>query len=104
MRGMVKEIERETRAAQARTERAPLGRRRILALDPHHKPERSKRSPKPLCHAASKAARLGFRFAYLEVRAAFRQAAEDLKSGLRAPEVPRRLVPARATLRARPRP
>jgi REP element-mobilizing transposase RayT len=88
VRAMVQEIERETRAAQVRTGRAPLGRRRILGLHPHAKPDRSKRSPRPLCHAASKAARIGFRRAYLEFRLAFRQAAEDLRSGLRAPEFP----------------
>jgi hypothetical protein len=85
---MVQEIERETRARQARTGRAPLGRRRILGLDPHDKPDRSKRSPRPPCHAASKAARIGFRRAYSEFCVAFRQAAEDLRSSLRAPESP----------------
>lgn len=88
VKDMVKEIEREARQAQAQTGRAPLGKRRIQRLDPHEKPNRSKRSPAPRCHAATKTARQAVRHAYLEFRAAFRQAAEDLKSGLRPPEFP----------------
>lgn len=88
VRAMVKEIERETRARHAATGRPPLGKRRILRLDPHARPERPKRSPAPLCHAATRAARLSFRYAYAEFLAAFRQAAEDLKTGARPPEFP----------------
>ena len=88
VQAMVKEIEREARARQAETGRAPLGRRRILRLDPHGRPDRPKRSPAPACHAATKAARQSFRYAYAEFHAAFRQAAEDLKTGARPPEFP----------------
>ena len=88
VRELVREIEREARAKHAKSGRAPLGRRRILRLDPHGKPQSSKRSPAPRCHAATHAARQSFRYAYAEFDAAFRQAADDLRTGSRTPEFP----------------
>jgi hypothetical protein len=52
-----------------------LGRAAILAQDPHDHPERPKKSPAPLVHAASKAVRLEFREAYALFVAAYREAA-----------------------------
>jgi len=88
VRDMVKEIEREARATQARRGRAPLGSRRILRQHPHERPAQPERSPAPRCHAATRAARINFLREYAEFHAAFRQAAEDLKSGIRRPEFP----------------
>lgn len=88
VRELVREIEHETRARQKESGRAPLGPRRIQRQNPHDKPGQPKRSPAPLCHAATREARLGFRYAYAEFVAAFRQAADDLRSGVRPPEFP----------------
>ncbi len=79
---LVREIEQETRAALSATGRAPLGVRRILALDPHGVPASFERTPAPRFHAASWAARKSLELAYHLFRRAFRQAVEDLRRGL----------------------
>ena len=47
------------------------------------RPSQCKRSPAPLVHAASRRVRLELREAYYTVVAAFREAAEKLRSGCR---------------------
>jgi REP element-mobilizing transposase RayT len=61
--------------------RGVLGKRAILAQDPHHKPLRSDRSAAPLVHAATLAVRVMLRTAYYEFVAAFREAAMNLRRG-----------------------
>ena len=58
-----------------------LGVEAILAMDPQHRPAHLDRSPAPLVHAATKAARKAFYDAYAWFVAAFRQAAEKLRQG-----------------------
>ena len=70
--------------AQAETEIArkgtpPLGPEAILEQDPHSKPQRSKRSPAPFCHAVTQAARHELWEAYSRFIEAFRAAAEKLR-------------------------
>ncbi len=77
-------IERETRTALTASGRAPLGPRRILALDPQAGPTSFHRSPAPRFHAASWQARKSLELAYHLFRRAFRQAVADLRRGLRA--------------------
>jgi hypothetical protein len=55
---------------------------------PQTRPEKLKKSPAPLFHAASKDARQGLRAAYGLFLAAFREAAERLKAGDRLGSAP----------------
>lgn len=73
----LREIDGEARRARRATGKAPLGVRRILRQDPHHRPERF--------HAATWRVRKGLELAYYEFRIRFRQAAENLRRG--QPEV-----------------
>lgn len=61
--GLVREIETDTAAERELTGREPLGPEAILSQHPHTRPEKIKKSPAPLFHAASKAARQGLRCA-----------------------------------------
>jgi hypothetical protein len=78
---LVEEIESEAAAALAQAGREPLGVADVLRQDPETRPARSKKSPAPLFHAATKAVRKAFWEAYALFVAAFRDASERLKSG-----------------------
>jgi REP element-mobilizing transposase RayT len=80
---LVAEIESEAIRRHRQEGTAPLGVAGVLAQDPHDRPRRSKWSPAPLVHAASKRARIELRAAYYEFVMAFRAAAEKLRSGCR---------------------
>ncbi len=80
---LLEEIESEAAARQARTGIEPLGPQAIAAQHPHSSPARLKKSPAPLCHAATKGARKEFEEAYGWFYAAFRDAADKLKAGIR---------------------
>jgi putative transposase len=70
----------EERHRRARTQ--PLGVSAILAADPHARPIDSKKSPAPLCHASTRAARKAFRIAYRRFVEATRAAAVALAESL----------------------
>jgi len=59
-----------------------MGAAAIRKQNPHDQPQRSKKSPAPLFHAASKSVREAFRTDYYSFLAAFREAAEKLKAGV----------------------
>ena len=80
-RHLIQEIEDEAAAHLARTGSQPLGAAAILGRHPHHRPEKQKRSPAPLFHAFSAAARRELWEAYRLFVAAFRQAADKLRAG-----------------------
>ena len=86
--GLVKEIDAEAAAERKRAGREPLGVASILRQHPHTCPEKSKKSPAPRFHTASKAAREALRKAYGLFLSAFREAAERLKSGDRLAKFP----------------
>lgn len=65
-----------------------MGVEAILRQDPHTRPNQTKKSPAPVCHAATKAARESFWEAYSTFVAAFREAADKLKAGDRAARFP----------------
>lgn len=90
---LVEEIEAEAAAERKRTGKPALGSAAILAQHPHDHPERPKKSPAPFVHAATKAARLGFREAYALFVAAYREAAERLRKGDRTAPFPRGCFP-----------
>jgi hypothetical protein len=65
-----------------------LGVKAILAMDPQHRPAKLAKSPAPLLHAFSKAARKAFYEAYSWFVSVFRAAAETLKTGDRSAPFP----------------
>jgi Transposase IS200 like len=87
--GLARQISRETAERIRRTGVRPLGRRRVLRLDPHSRPERIERSPAPLFHAATRAVRdmllLLYR-TYVERRAMVLTAVRGLALGARLPQ------------------
>jgi hypothetical protein len=81
-------IEEDAAAARKRTGAQPLGREAILAQHPHTRPQKVKKSPAPLFHAATKAMRLFLYGLYAEFVQAYRAAAERLRAGDPAPGFP----------------
>jgi hypothetical protein len=84
----MEEIESEAAAELAKAGREPLGVDTVLRQDPETRPARSKKSPAPLFHAATKAVRKAFWEAYALFVAAFREASERLRSGDRTARFP----------------
>ena len=68
--------------------KAVLGKRAILAQDPHERPLHSDRSPAPAVHAASREIRVMLRAAYWQFADAFREAAHRLRCGDRLVRFP----------------
>jgi hypothetical protein len=75
------EIEEEAAAKRKLTGAEPFGAVKILAQAPSTRPERVKKSPVPLLHAASKAMRQVFYEGFALFVAAYRTAAEKLQRG-----------------------
>jgi hypothetical protein len=80
---LIHEIAEEIARHLANTGSQPLGAAAILSKHPHHRPKMQKRSPAPLFHAFSSAARRELWEAYRLFVAAFRQAADKLRGGNR---------------------
>lgn len=78
---LIAEIESELAAQRAKTGKQPLGVLAILSQHPHNRPMRSKKSPAPLVHAASRHVRRELYDAYRWFVAAYRDAAEKLRAG-----------------------
>ena len=78
---MVREITAETRKRIEETGRAPLGVKRILRQHPHDKPAETKKSPKPIVHAASRQVRKAMKIQFYVFRRAYREASEALRAG-----------------------
>jgi len=78
---LVESIEEEAALRRSQSNRSVLGVKAILAMDPQHRPAKLARSPAPLLHAFSKAARKAFYEGYAWFVSAFRKAAEALKAG-----------------------
>jgi hypothetical protein len=86
--GLVEEIELDARVARMERGLPVLGVGAVLRQHPHTQPNKTKKSPAPRFHAASKAIRDGLREAYGLFLAAFRDAAELLKAGDRSARFP----------------
>lgn len=80
VRSLIEEITTETRKAYKRV----LGRKKILATDPHSVPENFEPTPAPLCHASDKESRTLYRERLDGFVAAFRAASELVLRGLHA--------------------
>ncbi len=78
---MVIEIEAEAAAHRAELDIEPLGMDTIRHQDPLSRSVNSKRSPKPLCHAASKEMRDRVKLAYRAFVEMFREASLKVKLG-----------------------
>jgi hypothetical protein len=93
VRELVEDIEKEAAAERQSTGLKPLGIKAILAQHPHSKPRKTKRSPAPRFHAATKAVRDSLREAYFLFLAAFLEAAEKLRAGDRRARFPEGAFP-----------
>lgn len=71
----------------------PRGAEKILARNPHDRPESPKRSPAPFIHAASKEARRLFREAYRLFLEAYYEASARLRAGERDVRFPESCSP-----------
>jgi hypothetical protein len=85
---LVEEIESEAAAELAKSGRVPLGVDGVLRQSYETRPTRSKKSPAPLYHAATRALRKAFWEAYSLFVAAFREASERLRAGDRTARFP----------------
>ncbi len=81
VREVVEIIENEAAANHAMQKTRPAGKRAALRQSPFHRPDNLKNSPRPLVHAASKAARKMFMDAYRLFVRAFRAASEGFRAG-----------------------
>lgn len=81
VRGLFEDIEQEGRRRERESGQPARGRDFVIREDPRHEPNRIKKGPTPLVHAASRAARDALREAYRAFLGAYRQAAERLGSG-----------------------
>jgi REP element-mobilizing transposase RayT len=78
---IVEEVEQEAAAVRAELEIPVVGAETVRRQHPHSLPLKTKRSPAPLVHAATKAMREALRKAYYDFVEAFRDAAEKWKKG-----------------------
>jgi hypothetical protein len=85
---LVEEIELNARVARMERGLPVIGVGTVLRQHPHTQPNKTKKSPAPRFHSASKAIRDGLREAYGLFLAAFRDAAELLKVGDRSARFP----------------
>jgi putative transposase len=90
---LVEDIESEVAARRKRTGAKPLGVAAVLAQNPLQRPKKTKKSPAPAFHAASKAVRRELWDAYALFVAAYRTAAEKLRAGIRDVVFPRGSFP-----------
>lgn len=85
---LIAAIEAEAALRRQNTGRQVLGASAVRGQHPFDRPKKSKKSPAPLLHAASKAMRLAFYAMYGEFVAAFREASEKLRAGNRTVSFP----------------
>jgi hypothetical protein len=85
---LVESIEAAAALRRAESNMSVVGVKAILAMDPQHRPAKLAKSPAPLLHAFSKAARKAFYEAYSWFVSLFRTAAETLKAGDRSAPFP----------------
>jgi REP element-mobilizing transposase RayT len=85
---MVQRIENTASAQRERNGKQPLGPEAIRRQDPRTEPGRTKKSPAPRFHTFHKEARQELHRLYFEFVAAFREAADRLRSGDRHARFP----------------
>jgi hypothetical protein len=85
---LIEEIEIAARLARLERGIPVVGLGAVLRQNPLTRPNKTKKSPAPRFHAATKAVRDGLREAYGLFLAVFRDAAEQLKAGDRSAKFP----------------
>lgn len=85
---LIRSIEESCRERLREEEREPLGVAAVLRQNPHLEPNRVRRGPAPLVHAASREVRHAFRAAYRRFVESFLDAANLLKRGVFDVEFP----------------
>ena len=90
---MILEAEKAAEAKRIAEGKKVVGQLTVITQDPDTRPTSTKRSPKPLVHAASKAMRQAYRTAYGAFVKAFRAAADALRGGDRLVDFPRWAFP-----------
>jgi hypothetical protein len=80
-RGILEDIRDETKKRFRREKIAPMGPRAVKKMDPLSRPNNPKRSPAPLCHTRSKAARDDFVHCLREFVGAYREASRRFRNG-----------------------
>jgi putative transposase len=85
---LLQRIETETARRTEEAGRAPMGRKALLLQDPHFRPDRTRKRPAPLVHAASRGTRRELRDRYHAFVTAFRRAADQLRRGILSAEFP----------------
>ena len=78
---ILRSIETGTTQRTTKSGRPPMGRMALLRQEPHLRPNRLRKAPAPLVHAASQAIRRELRERYRLFAAAFRWAAKQLRTG-----------------------
>ncbi|MEA2560111.1 MAG: REP-associated tyrosine transposase [Acidobacteriota bacterium] len=89
---LIEEIESDARAERKRTRREPLGQAAILRQHPHTCPNKSKKSPAPRFHAATKAVREVLRQAYRPLPCGFPRSGREAQGWRPDGQVPQRLL------------
>ena len=90
---LIAEIDKEGEEERQRTGKRSSGVDKILKADPHHRPEKVEKSPKPRFHALTPAVFELMWQAWSEVIAAFREASARLLSGEREVDFPEGTFP-----------
>ena len=90
---LVRDIEQETAAMHKTMETDPMGAAEILSRDPHHRPNQTKKSPRPRFHAFHPNVRKAMRAALSLIVAAYRDATDRLKAGERHVRFPEHTFP-----------
>ena len=90
---LIVEIEEEAAQERRRTGKTSLGVEKILSADPHYRPEKVEKSPKPRFHALTAEVLDLMLQAWREVITAFREASTRLLSGERRVEFPEGTFP-----------
>ncbi len=80
--------ELEIAADRRRSGKSTMGHRRVLAQDWHAAPRRPKRTPRPLCHTTERGLFEAFVEGFREFVAAFRDASEQWRAGMRGVTFP----------------
>lgn len=93
LRELISEIESAARRRNTESGREPLGFDAVCRQDPHSEPNRIKKGPAPLVHAASRSARDSLRSAYRRFVEAYRTAANQLRLGKHDVEFPEGAFP-----------
>ncbi len=85
--------EAKRRCREQRGDKPVLGVQGVLAQHPHDKPNKTKRSPRPLCLASSRAARQAYREAYGRLTELYAEASRRFRNGEAGVEFPEHTFP-----------